>query len=220
MTDGTQSNEEQTEKTPEELAAEIKAEEARVAAELAAEELRLLKGRATQMGLTFHPSIGIEKLKLKVANRLEGAEAQAEESKVSTPITTSVVAEKRAETQNEMHARLRKEAGRLVRIRVSCMNPNKKEYEGDIFTVSNSIVGTYKKYVPYNNEDGWHVPNIIFEHLKERQCQIFYTAKGPRGNKIRKGKLIKEFAIEVLPPLTRTEMEELATKQAMSNNLD
>jgi len=117
-------------------------------------------------------------------------------------------------------ARLRKEASRLIRIRISCMNPNKKEWEGEVFTVSNSAVGTHKKFVPFNNEDGWHVPNIIYKHLLERECQIFQTVKGPRGNKIRKGKLIKEFAIEVLTPLTPVEIQELATQQAMGNNID
>jgi len=195
MTDGTQ-NEENT-KTPEALAAE---------------ELSLLKGRAKQMGLTFHPKIGIEKLKAKIQNRLDGATDTAEPL-IQAPIDVP-------ETKLAMHARLRREASKLVRIRVACMNPNKKEYDGEIFTVSNSVVGTYKKYVDYNNEDGWHVPHIIYEHLKERKCQIFYTVKGPRGNKIRKGKMINEFAIEVLTPLTGEQISDLATKQAMANNLD
>jgi hypothetical protein len=41
-----------------------------------------------------------------------------------------------------------------------------------------------------------------------------------RGNKVRKGKLIKEFAIEELPPLTKEELAELAQRQAMSKSVD
>ena len=211
MSDGTQSND-----TDSNLPVNKTKEE------LIAEELGLLKGRAKQMGLKFHPKIGVETLKLKIKNMLEGAQDQidqAEEAK-KVPVQATASSEPAVESQAEKNARLRKEAGKLIRIRISCMNPNKAEYEGEIFTVSNSVVGTFKKFVAYNNEDGWHVPQIIFNYLKESECQIFYTIKGPRGNKIRKGKMIKEFAIEIMDPLTAEEIKELQIKQAMANNLD
>jgi len=107
-------------------------------------------------------------------------------------------------------------ASRLVRIRVNCMNPNKTEWEGEIFTVGNRFFG-FKKYVPFNNDEGWHVPFMIYEHLKERKCQIFYNTKDDRGNKTREGKLIHEFAVELMDPLTSEEMQELAQRQAMAN---
>jgi len=100
------------------------------------------------------------------------------------------------------------------------MNPNKKEWEGEMFTVSNSVVGTFKKYVPFNNEDGWHVPTIIYKMLKDKQCQIFHTVKNSRGAKVRKGKLIKEYAIELLPDLTLPQLQELAQKQALAHSID
>ena len=96
------------------------------------------------------------------------------------------------------------------------MNPAKKEWEGEIITVANNAVGTVKRYVPFNTEDGWHVEHILLEQLRERQCQIFVTEKDSRGNKVRKGKLIREFAIEVLDPLTEEELAELAQRQAMA----
>lgn len=179
------------------------------------DELTVLKKRADQMGIKYHPKIGLDKLRAKVNNILsDNPKEVVPDTPPAAPITPVVM------TEGQRHAKMRKDAGRLVRIRVSCMNPNKKEYEGEIFTVSNRIVGTFKKYVPYNIDGGWHVPHIIYEHLKERQCQIFYTTKGPRGDKIRKGKLIREFAIEILDPLTPGEMKDLATRQAMANNLD
>lgn len=212
MNDGTQSNDTNDSNLPVKKTKE----------ELVAEELALLKGRAKQMGLKFHPKIGLETLKLKITNRLEGAQDQvdqAEEAKAS-PLTATETTTKAEETTSQKNARLRKEAGKLIRVRISCMNPNKSEYEGEIFTVSNAVVGTFKKFVAYNNEEGWHVPQIIFNHLKERECQIFYTVKGPRGNKIRKGKMSKEFAIEIMDPLTPAEIDALKIKQAMANNLD
>ena len=126
----------------------------------------------------------------------------------------------KGETQSELRLRKRKEASELVRIRVTCMNPAKKEWDGEILSAGNSAVGTFKKYVPFNNEDGWHVPRIIYNQLLERKCQIFVTDKDGRGNKVRKGKMIREFAIEVLPQLTAAELRDLAQRQAMAKAID
>ena len=116
--------------------------------------------------------------------------------------------------------RRRKEANELIRIRVTCMNPNKREWDGEIFTTGNSTLGTLKKYVPFNADEGWHVPRAIYNQIIERQCQIFVTKKDSRGNTTKEGKLIKEFAVEVLPNLTVEELEELARKQAMARSID
>ena len=124
------------------------------------------------------------------------------------------------ETERQRRARLFKESSKLIRVRITNMNPNKKEWEGDIYTVSNSLVGTFKKYIPYDNEEGWHVPQIIVNHLKERQCQVFYTVKNNKGAKIRKGKLIRELAIEILPDLSVDELQSLAQRQAQAHSID
>lgn len=186
------------------------------------EEIDVLKKRADQLGIKYHPSIGLEKLKDKVNEAInkdpeEPAEPEAVEEVAAAPVPRSGMT-KGQETRAQRQQRLRRESTKLVRISINCMNPNMREHEGMIFTVSNSIVGTHKKYVPFNTP--WHVPKIIADHIEERQCQIFTTTKGPRGNKIRKGKLIKEYAVEYLPALTKKELDDLAKKQAMANNID
>lgn len=183
------------------------------------DELTALKRRADQMGIKYHPKIGVDKLRDKVNRAIEGQGVEEEEEVITTTSHNVAPIKSQAQLAAEEATKKRKDATRLIRIRVNCMNPAKKDYEGEIFTVSNSTLGTFKKYVPYNAEEGWHVPYIIYEHLKERECQIFTTVRGPRGEKIRKGKLIKEFAIEVLDPLTPAELEDLARKQAMANNI-
>ena len=178
------------------------------------DELTTLKERADLLGITYHPSIGVEKLREKINAHLEGTQ----EAKAA-----SVVVEKEqtlnSETPAQRNVRLRKEAAKLIRVNVTCMNPAKKEWEGEIFTAGNSIVGTHKKYVPFNTEDGWHVPQIILNQILQRKCQVFYSAKDDRGNKIRKGKQIKEFAVEILPSLTLEELKDLAQRQAMGNTV-
>jgi hypothetical protein len=121
------------------------------------------------------------------------------------------------ESVAEYRKRRAKEAGELVRIRVTCMNPAKREWSGEIFTAGNATVGTFKKYVPFGIEEGWHVPRIIFNMIMERRCQIFQSVPDGRGGKKRVGKLIPEFAVEVLPNLTPDELRALAQRQAMAN---
>lgn len=174
----------------------------------AQDELTALKARADMLGLTYHPSIGVEKLREKVNAALA---PPAEEIQ---PVAAT------EETLPARNARMKKEAGKLVRIRVTCMNPAKKEWEGEIFSIGNAVVGSFTKYVPFNTEDGWHVPAMLHQMIADRQCQVFYTVTDSRGNKTRKGKLIKEFSVEVLPPLTAEELHDLAQRQAMSNSID
>lgn len=171
------------------------------------ERLARAKSRADMMGITYHPSIGVEKLEAKIAAAL----ADTDEKDTSAPTPESD-----AQAQAKIAAELIAEAGKLIRVRVTNMNPNTRELRGDIFTVSNAVVGTFKKYVPFNTEEGWHVPNIIYQHLIERQCQIF--VKNEKGDNV--GKLIREFAIEVLPPLTPEELKELALQQAAAHSID
>lgn len=168
------------------------------------DELTTLKDRANLLGLKYHPSISVDKLREKIAKATEEG-----------PVDIAV-----EETVAQKRVRLKQNALALKRIRLTCMNPAKAEWDGEIFTAGNSLIGSVKKFVPFNADDGWHVPNIILQMLRERQCQIFVSAKDARGNNVRKGKMIKEFAIEVLDPLTQGELAELARRQAMAKAID
>jgi hypothetical protein len=169
------------------------------------DELTLLKQRADMIGVKYHPSISLDKLREKV-------------NAAVTPVEDKVGST--AESENQMRERLIREATELVRLRVVCMNPNKKEWHGEIFTVGNGVVGTHKKFVPFGLDEGYHVPRIIYNQIVERQCQVFISKKDGRGNTIKEGKMIKEFAVEVLPPLTEQELFELKQRQAMSHAID
>ena len=177
----------------------------------APEELVVLKARADLLGVTYHPSIGVEKLRDKINSVVTAG--------VDTPASVAVLGA--TESSDARRARKRKEATELLRIRVTCMNPAKKEWDGEIFTSGNSVIGSHTKFVPFNDaDDGWHVPRIIYEQINQRQCQVFTTIRDARGNTTRKGKLIKEFAVEILPPLTPKELAELAQRQAMAKTIE
>ena len=177
---------------------------------LVQDELQILRDRANLLGVRFHPSISLDKLREKVVAATSGEATPPDEAKAPEPVE---------ETVGQKRNRLKREALALVRIRITCMNPAKSEWEGEIFTAGNSLIGSVKKFVPFNADEGWHVPRIIYNQMVDRQCQIFVTRKDGRGNSVREGKLIKEFAIEVLPQLTASELAELARRQAMANSV-
>ena len=107
-------------------------------------------------------------------------------------------------------------AGRLVRCRITCMNPNKKNWTGEIISVGSAKIGTFKKFIPFGSDQPYHIPYIIYQELKERKCAIRNVRKEPGGRQIIESKMINEFAIEVLTPLTAKELEDLRQRQAMA----
>tara|TARA_B110000211_G_C13875214_1_gene462620 strand:+ start:105 stop:662 length:558 start_codon:yes stop_codon:yes gene_type:complete len=174
-------------------------------------ELSVLKETADDMGISYSKNIGVGKLR----ERIDAA--------MATSVAGAVIKEPEVvvkETEGQMRLRRHKEASALIRVRITCMNPNKREWQGEIFTVSNSVVGTFRSYVPFNLDEGWHIPQIILNQVKTRQCQIFKTVNGPRGEKVRKGALIPEFSIDVMTPLTQKELDELAQRQAMAGTIE
>lgn len=184
------------------------------------DQLELLKKRAQMLNIKYHHNIGIAKLSALI-------EAQIGTTEKEAPVVTAPVqigdkmdpfVPSKRETKAQTRLRLRREANELVRVRITCMDPNKKAWEGEFFTVSNSVAGTVTKYIQYNSAEGYHVPRIILEHMREKKCQIFSKKRGPMGMNTSEGKLIKAFAIEVLDALTPTEMKALANQQAMVSN--
>jgi hypothetical protein len=170
-------------------------------------ELDSLRARADQLGVEYRHNTGVGKLRKLVDAKLSPA------VKEEAPKATSTV-----RTQGQLIVEKRKEAAALVRIRITCMNPNKKNWEGEIFSVGSAKLGTFKKYVPFDAPDGWHVPSIIFDMIKERKCSVFHTITNSNGAKSRKSKLVPEFSIDVLPPITEAELRNLARQQALVND--
>ena len=101
------------------------------------------------------------------------------------------------------------------------MNPAKQAWEGEVFTVGNDAIGTVRKYVPFNADNGYHVPHIIYEQLLERQCPILVPVTDPvTGFKTSRIKLVREFNVVVLPQLTESELAELARQQAVGGTVE
>lgn len=166
------------------------------------EEFALLKERAEKIGLKVGPNISLETLR----------------QKVNTALSKETPESKRAAVRKA----IRDEELKLVRIRLSVMNPAKKTWRGEIFTFANAEVGTVKKFVPFDPKfytNGYHVPNCIYKMLRDKKFLNIYTKES--GSKITVQKdLVNEFSISVLPPLTKEELLELANAQAAGNRID
>lgn len=193
-------------------------------------ELLELRAKADELGVKYHHRAGVKKLKEAIANHekesIQKAKQEARQEEVlnqapaavaDTQLPPGTTARMLTPAQYEAMEleRKKKEMNRLIRCRIQCMNPAKREWPGEIISVGSAQMGTFKKFIPYNGEP-YHVPKAIFDFLKERKCRIGVKKRDKYGNDTTEGKLIDEYAIEVLPPLTAEELKDLARKQAMA----
>ena len=152
-------------------------------------ELDILKQRADDMGIEYSPRIGVDALRDKVNAKLTAAPEVAE-SKFSAH---------------------RNEALKLVRVIITNLNPSKKEYEAEYFRAGNSVIPTVSRLVPFEVET--HVEQILLNHIKTRKYAFVKTFRKD-GKDVSERLLRNEFQVEVLPALTKEELENLAAEQS------
>lgn len=167
------------------------------------DEKALLVARAKTLGISHSPNIGVDKLRERIDEHLQAS--------ATAPTNGALVGNSRMER--------RREATRLIRVRITNLDPNKKNLPGEIFTVANDEIGTVKKYIPYEgkfSENGYHVPYVIVKALKAKKFQVIRTTKDHLGREVTTSEWAREFAIEELPPLTEKQLKELADSQRNS----
>lgn len=186
------------------------------------DERKILFERAKVMGIKHSPNIGIENLRQKIAEALQNSESVApleDPDEESDSEEKPKVARKKLTKDEEFNATRQKiiaEAMKLVRFRLTCMDPSKKDLNGEIFTIANRFLGTVRKFIPYTeaSADGWHAPQCIYDHLKSMKYQTIRVVKTPNGReRIITGEA-PTFALQELPPLTQAELKQLALQQA------
>lgn len=191
-------------------------------AAIEAAALAELKARATNLGVTYHPSIGAEKLSEKIRIFLEEKAAAEEAAAIAaTPVTQipppipapMTTAKATPAPVKSAVGKKRHECEALVRVIVTCMDPLKKAHRGDFFTVGNSVMQTQTLMVPFGVEH--HIPRILFNMLGEKYYTTYDTKKDHFGREIKTPRQVKAFAIQVLPDLSTEEIVELARLQAL-----
>lgn len=186
--------------------AELKAI-AEEAAAFEAETKKLVREQGKILGVKFAPNASLETMveELKAARALildAPAPVAAPEDTVSPEATAYL----------EMKE-LRLDLMKLVRIKISCLNPAKTDLPGEILTIHNDVVGTVKKFIPYNEAgEAYHVPNILLKMLQRKQfLQIKEPPKGSRAPATKR--LVREYSIEILDQLTERELGDLRKAQ-------
>lgn len=179
------------------------------------DEKTLLLSRCKQLGISVSNNSSIELLKSRIAEKLEGSNKEDVappllKDPADTPTDSTVTP--------TLRQYLQKKAMKLIRIRISCMDPKKRDIPGEVITVANEYMGTVRKYVPYGEatDEGYHVPMCIYNALKARKFNSIRTRTDKNNNNqiIVESSWVPEYAIEVLPPLTKEELRNLATAQA------
>lgn len=187
------------------------------------DELTVLKQRAKLMGIQHSPNIGLEALRKKVNDAQEGVvEEEAPEQKPQVnPLNTAAEQAAVVNPTLSMAQQLRLEQTRLVRVRIQNLDPKKKELPGEIITVANEYIGTVRKYVPFGEatDEGYHIPYCIYNFLKDRKFLNITVTKGKDNRPNIKQAWVREFSIELLDPLTKEELANLAAAQLAAGSL-
>lgn len=190
-------------------------------------ELDMLKARATMMGVEFSNNIGIDTLRARVNAAMEGSEAPKEVSKAKDDAPevnalTGEAADVDPDAGLTTRQILQRDQMKLVRVRITNLDPKKKDLQGEVITVANEFLGTVRKFVPFGEvtDEGYHIPYCIYNMLSERVFLHIRTFKDKRTGQIQiEQKEVREFALEVLPPLTPKELAALATAQQAAGGL-
>ncbi|QEM41173.1 hypothetical protein HYP85_gp093 [Pseudomonas phage Zuri] len=199
---------------------ELSAEEQQVS------ELDLLKQRATLLGISFSPNIGVETLRERIATKqaeLESAQNQESQTTQANPLIGQTAQEAEAPVKTKsLRQHLIDENMKLVRLRITNLDPKKKDLKGEIFTVANEFLGTVRKFVPYgeDTDEGYHVPYCIYKMLDKRKFLEIKTWRNKAtGQQEVSQRWVREFSLEVLEPLTEKELATLAAAQAAAGSI-
>lgn len=181
-------------------------------------ELDILKQKADLMGISYKSNIGIEALRNKVNAKLAGTEDRTDENGNEIPDAAEVPVPKKLSREAQEQAirdDMHTNQMALVRVRISCLNPAKAQIKGEIITVANRYLGTVRKFVPFGEatDNGYHIPRVLLNELKSRRFNSVSTKKGPNGQLLPVQRLVPEFAIEELEPLSMEELDKLAAAQ-------
>lgn len=179
-------------------------------------ELDLLKQQARMMGIEFSNNIGVETLRKKIEERTA---EDAASSTVQEPEPQPEQPVRKKSLRDEIYEREMK----LVRVRITNMDPMKAKRPGDYFTIANKYLGTVRKFIPYGEQtdNGFHIPHCLYQMLKDRKFAQVQIRKNPdTGHESVVTRMVREFAIEVLDPLTPEEIKRLAQAQLASGSLE
>lgn len=165
------------------------------------------KEKANLLGISFVPNIPTDKLKSLV------------QAKLAEPVGNDKGKVYTSKLSPEVRA-MQDEANRLVRFKITVLDPSKHSWTGMYVTAGNDNLSPIRRAV-YFIEEAWHAEKIIVEALKTMRYAYRPTEKSRvlKGtfNKYEAPQMKPVFQIEELPPLTEEELQDLMKYQAQNN---
>ena len=162
-------------------------------------------------GVTLHHKTGTKKLASTLAQvRTKEYKEDPKKSDLTGPSEAAKAAKAKHLAAMQTPEKL---AMKLTRVVVTPNDPTMVNYPGLIFTVGASGLNNgrmVKKFVPFNNEEGWHVPQIILNQIKNAEMQKFKTVTRANGDKVLEPYITKKFNVQILDPLTPEELKLVA----------
>ena len=168
-------------------------------------------------GVTVHHKTGTKKLASTLADvRTKEYKEDPKKSDLTDPSEAAKAAKAKHLAAMQTPEKL---AMKLTRVVVTPNDPTMVNYPGLIFSVGASGLNNgrmVKKFVPFNNEEGWHVPQIILNQIEYGQMQKFKTVTRANGEKVLEPYLTKKFNVRILDPLTPEELKEVAAANKLA----
>lgn len=118
---------------------------------------------------------------------------------------------------------VRARALRLIRVRITNLDPGDAQLPGAIITALNKYTGKVSRFISFGDENdaGTHIEQILLNHLKQQKFALRKEKKGGQfGVKQYDTRMIAKYSIEYLEPLTAEELAELATQQRAAHSID
>ncbi len=166
-----------------------------------------IKQELADNGVTLHHKTGTKKLASTLAD-VRSKEYKENTNSGSTEASRAAKAKHLAAMKTP-----EKLAMKLVRVVVTPNDPTMVNYPGLIFSVGASGINNgrmIKKFVPFSNDEGWHVPTILLNQIMNAEMQKFKTVTRANGEKVLEPYNTKKFNVRILDPLTREELEHVA----------
>ena len=162
-------------------------------------------------GVTLHHKTGTKKL----ASTLADVRTKEYKEDPKTPDLTGPSEAAKAAKEKHLAAMKTPEklAMKLTRVVVTPNDPTMVNYPGLIFSVGASGINNgrmIKKFVPFSNDEGWHVPTILLNQITNAEMQKFKTVTRANGEKVLEPYNTKKFNVRILDPLTPEELKEVA----------
>ena len=173
-----------------------------------------VKAELTGRGIKVHHKNSEKKLRDTLQADVDKNDTKVPVEAKSSPVEPAKAKKK---PEKKVAMTLEEKCMHLKRIIVTPNDPEMSGHAGQIFTVVVSAVNNgkaIKKYVPFNNEEGWHVPNVLVNQIANAEMQKFKSVKAHNGETILQPYNAKKYNVQVLPDLTQKEIDKLAAAQA------